>query len=212
VSWDLADHAGQPIAISADGMLQFHAEIFRGMAAIVLGYACSDIDPAWPRNLRDEQIEAAARAAWSGLGVAEAREEIDERHMVLAVGLLLARPRLAERTCARCGKWMYGDDHRIRHWNGRPLRRPAASPTPCWKCPKKNPAMGAVIERMLPRAERLVDFYLRVRATHGRALDDCQAADAHLLRDLAVVDRLLVRWERARAAGRQRGAGPTGAA
>jgi hypothetical protein len=80
VSWDLVDGLDQPLVISADDILRRRSEAVARLPAIVLGYSCSDIDPAWPDETRDEQFKFAAQAARCGRTVGEAREEHDEKN------------------------------------------------------------------------------------------------------------------------------------
>jgi hypothetical protein len=120
----------------------------------------------------------------------------------MGVKLLLFHPRLVERTCAKCRTWMYDDAHRLIVRAGEPLRRPPASPTPCWKCPKQNPSAARGCERDMARILRTLWLYFAVRATAGRVLSPREAADPLLARNLALVDALVRGWEAEQAAGR----------
>jgi hypothetical protein len=93
---------------------------------------------------------------------------------------------------------MYDDQHRISMWAGKPLRRPAHSPTPCWKCPKRSPAQAAGYERDIARIERSMELYFQLRAGTGRVLPDDKAGDPLLCRNLGIIDALVGRWERTR--------------
>ncbi len=118
----------------------------------------------------------------------------------MGVKLLLFHPQLLSRSCASCQAWLYDDDHRVVMRQGRPLRRPPSSPTPCWKCPKQSPALAAGCERDLDRIHRTLELYYQVRATAGRLLSDREAADPLLARNLAIVDAIVRKWELAQMA------------
>jgi hypothetical protein len=111
---------------------------------------------------------------------------------------LLFHPRLLQRTCALCQRWLYDDEHSVLTRGGQRICRPPGSPTPCWKCPKQSPAHAAGYERDLDRIVRVVELYHRVRATAGRCLSDREAHDPLTTRYLAIVDRLVRQLERAR--------------
>jgi hypothetical protein len=131
----------------------------------------------------------------------------------MGMNLLLFHPRLLNRTCARCRAWMYDERHHLVTRLGAPVRRPPGSPTPCWQCPKQNPAQGSGCERDLERIQRTLRLYFEVRATAGRALSNREAADRLLMRNLALVDASVRRWElqQARVADSQRrNGGPNG--
>jgi hypothetical protein len=93
---------------------------------------------------------------------------------------------------------MYDDDHRIVRWRGRPLRRPADSPTPCWSCPKRNPAYAAGYERDAARIERALQIYFQIRATAGSGTLAGSLLDPLLRRNLTIIDAIVRRWERTR--------------
>ncbi len=191
---DAAD--GSAILVTGENLFALERAVFARLPAVVLGHSDGEIDPRWSEATRSEHRKLVFAAAERGQSVGEYRERRDERRLAWAVGIALAHPRLAERTCERCTAWMHDEAHRIKLWNGRPLARPAESPTPCWQCPKQSPVAGAIYEQMLPRVERLIDFHARGRATCGRSLDGGHLRDAHLLRDLAIVDTCVRRWER----------------
>jgi hypothetical protein len=98
---------------------------------------------------------------------------------------------------------MYDEADCIARWRGKPLRRPPHSPTPCWKCPKHSPAHAAGYERDADRIERTLQLYFRLRAGAGGATRDFRSADALLSRNLAIIDAIVRRWERAQAAARK---------
>jgi hypothetical protein len=113
----------------------------------------------------------------------------------MGVNLLLFHPRLLQRTCDLCRTWMFDEQHRIITRLGVPVGRPAASPTPCWNCPKQSPARARGYERDMQRIARMLRLYFEVRATAGRVLSDREAADSLLARHLAIVDMAVRRWE-----------------
>ncbi len=113
----------------------------------------------------------------------------------MGVNLLLFHPQLLQRSCASCRTWMYDDQHQIITRLGVPVRRPPASPTPCWKCPKQSPEQSAGYERDMQRIQRTLRLYFEVRATAGRVLSEREAADRLLARHLALVDMAVRRWE-----------------
>ena len=125
----------------------------------------------------------------------------------MGVNLLLFHPRLLQRSCTSCRTWMYDEQHRIVTRLGVPVRRPLASPTPCWNCPKQSPARARGYERDMQRIVRTLRLYFEVRATAGRVLSDREAADPLLARHLAIVDGAVRRWELREACAALRGKG-----
>jgi hypothetical protein len=109
----------------------------------------------------------------------------------MGVKLALLHPQIIERSCARCQTWLHDDQHRCVLREGKPVRRPAGAPTPCWKCPKQSPKLAASYERDLERIGRMLDLYFRVRATNGRCLSEAQARDPLTARYLAIIDGLV---------------------
>ncbi|MBI3837398.1 MAG: hypothetical protein HY288_05640 [Planctomycetia bacterium] len=114
--------------------------------------------------------------------------------------LLLFHPQLLNRTCASCQEWLYDDQHRFIMRAGQRVSRPKGSPTPCWKCPKESPVHAAGYERDIDKIASTIDLYFRVRATAGRCLSPCEAADPLTVRKLSIVDRIVRKWELAQVA------------
>ena len=108
---------------------------------------------------------------------------------------MLFHPRILARSCDDCQRWLFDDDHQKILRVGIPVRRPAGSPTPCWKCPKQNPRQGRPLERDLPRIGRAVELYFRIRGTAGSCLSAAERRDPLLARGMALVDALLRRAE-----------------
>lgn len=97
-------------------------------------------------------------------------------------------------SCDSCKQWLYdlSIGKQIMR-GGVPQRR--TGPTPCRTCPKQSPEHAATL--VLSDANlHTVLLYLRVRATHGRCLTECEAADPFLARLLAMVDGVIRNWER----------------
>jgi len=109
----------------------------------------------------------------------------------MGVKLLLFHPQLLKRSCQQCQTWLFDEKHQPILRGGRPVRRPSGSPTPCWSCPKKSPAHSRGCERDMQRISQTLELYYQVRATAGRCLSECEAADPRLARNLAIVDAVV---------------------
>lgn len=114
-------------------------------------------------------------------------------------------PGLIELTCEKCKQWVWrykpegSNDQKITHVelvytkkNGQttkdPIKKDPSIPTPCDRCPKKDPVQGSQIEKQLPRAGQVLDFYYQMQATHGHGMPEL---DPLAIRNLALVERLM---------------------
>jgi hypothetical protein len=103
---------------------------------------------------------------------------------------------LTLRPCEECQKWWYEDDSdRIHERGGKPMLRPSSSATPCQTCPKKSPQEAHRYE-LNDRSRLALEVYRQVKASHGACLSDRERRDPILLRNLAIIDRLITRSER----------------
>jgi hypothetical protein len=116
------------------------------------------------------------------------------------VGLLLAHPRIVEQSCNLCRAWVFDSRHcrLLRH--GQPVARPAAAPTPCITCPKKNPTDGERFDRSVPYLVRLLRRYHEIVGTGGVCLTAVERANPMLHRDLGLLHRVLRRVDAAETA------------
>ena len=103
----------------------------------------------------------------------------------------MLHPRIVNRSCAQCEKWLFDDEHRLVTRLGAPVPRPAGAPTPCWSCPKKSPEQGGAFERELGRISRAISLYHQVRGSAGRCLSPAERRDAIVRRNLGILDSLL---------------------
>lgn len=72
-----------------------------------------------------------------------------------------------------------------------PVPRPIGTPTPCYRCPKKNPQEATGVQRDLPRAMAAVELYYQVQGTAGACLTSEDAADPILMRNLGIVRQII---------------------
>ncbi|HEX3655877.1 MAG TPA: hypothetical protein VHV55_08730 [Pirellulales bacterium] len=79
VSWELADGSAIP-PLAAESVLALHAELFRKLYLIVLGYEASAVDPAWPAEIADEVLHDRAEAAAEGRTPGEVGDERREKN------------------------------------------------------------------------------------------------------------------------------------
>ena len=79
VSWELPDRKAAP-PISVTSMLSLHAELFRKLYVIVLGYEGSAIDPAWPAEIADEVLRDEAEATAQGRAAGDIGQERREKN------------------------------------------------------------------------------------------------------------------------------------
>ncbi len=95
---------------------------------------------------------------------------------------------------------MYRDDHDrpictseklLRGRPAEPVPRSAGTPTPCYRCPKKNPQEAAGVERDLPRAKAAVELYYQVQGTAGVCLSAEDASDPIIARNLGIVQEII---------------------
>jgi hypothetical protein len=95
---------------------------------------------------------------------------------------------------------MYRDDHdkpicsAEKLQRGRPpapVPRPAGTPTPCYRCPKKNPLEAQGVERDLARALAAIELYYRVQGTAGACLSPEIASDPITVRNLGIVRKII---------------------
>lgn len=95
---------------------------------------------------------------------------------------------------------MYRDDHDrpistseklLRGRPAEPVPRPVGIPTPCYRCPKKNPQEAAGVERDLTRALAAVELYYQVQGTAGACLSPDDADDPIIVRNLGIVQQIM---------------------
>lgn len=80
VSWELPDSEAAAPPVSVESILSLHAELFRKLYVIVLGYEASAIDPAWPAEIADEVLRDEAEAAAQGRTVGDVGQERREKN------------------------------------------------------------------------------------------------------------------------------------
>ena len=105
--------------------------------------------------------------------------------------LLVFHPQLLGRSCHDCQQWLFDERHQKVLRAGKCVPRPPGSPTPCWKCPKKNPEHGARLERALPQAARCLDLYYQVQGSAGACLSPAERGDAIVRRNLGIAHAVL---------------------
>jgi len=80
VSWELPDDTTAAPPVSAASVLSLHAELFRQLYLILLGYEASAIDPAWPQEIADEVLRDRAEAAAQGRAPGDVGHERREKN------------------------------------------------------------------------------------------------------------------------------------
>lgn len=111
--------------------------------------------------------------------------------------MALNRPALLKFSCAECQQFVYDLEtgERQKTCNGLVdvlrIKGPDGKPnTPCKECPKESPEREA--EFILTDANRRTyQLYLEVQATAGARLTDAMRQDRWLLRNLAIVHRVV---------------------
>jgi hypothetical protein len=80
VSWELPDGVAPVPSITVESVLSLHAELFRRLYLIVLGYDASAVDPAWPAEISDEVLHDQAEAAAQGRAPGDVGHERREKN------------------------------------------------------------------------------------------------------------------------------------
>jgi len=105
---------------------------------------------------------------------------------------------------------MYRDDHDkpistaeklMRGRPAEPVPRPVGTPTPCHRCPKKNPQEAGGVERDLRRAVAAIELYYQVQGTAGACLSPATSSDPVTIRNLGIVRKIIEEKQLQTAAG-----------
>lgn len=102
---------------------------------------------------------------------------------------MLENPKLHNRSCSDCAKWVYNSSGDIQLHRGKPQPR-LGKPTPCRTCPKENPQRAKLYE-LNSRNDRAIVLYLKTKAASGRNISDDEARDPILLRNFSIIEQKL---------------------
>ena len=80
LEWNLADTAGQPMAVNREAIDRLQPELFLKLYRIVFGYDASEVDPEWPTDQQYKLATDARAAESAGKTIGEIREEQDEKN------------------------------------------------------------------------------------------------------------------------------------
>jgi hypothetical protein len=80
VTWDVTDHLGNEVEVSAANLLRLQPELLLKLERIVLGVLPSDVDPRWSAEQINRLTDEEFVAATAGCTIGEARQQESEKN------------------------------------------------------------------------------------------------------------------------------------
>jgi hypothetical protein len=80
VDWDITDHLGNEVELSAANLLRLQPELSLKLQQIVLGAIASDVDPRWSDEQVNRLAEEELAATVAGCTIGEARQQESEKN------------------------------------------------------------------------------------------------------------------------------------